>query len=288
MLAGGVFANVKLNQRIHELEGVERLFVFPHMGDGGLGYGASSTCCAEPGAASRRRSEHVYLGPSYGESEILAALRAAGVEVERPCPTSSGRRGRALARGKMVGALRRTRWSSGRGRSATARSSTTPTDPAVNDWLNKHLKRTEFMPFAPVTLAERATAATTGLAGAEHAAEFMTITFDCTQAMREQSPAVVHVDGTARPQLVRERRNPGYYDILDEYRRSSGLPCAHQHELQHARGADRLQPGGRGPGLPRAPSSMCSRSDPSCASGGAEREDHKAPSTPKRFLLLRS
>ena len=40
-LAGGVFANVKLNQRVHELESVERVFVHPGMGDEGLGVGAA-------------------------------------------------------------------------------------------------------------------------------------------------------------------------------------------------------------------------------------------------------
>jgi carbamoyltransferase len=52
----------------------------------------------------------------------------------------------------------------------------------------------------------------------------MTITFDCTEQMRRQSPAVVHVDGTARPQLIRREDNPGYYDILAEYHRQTGIP----------------------------------------------------------------
>ena len=39
-LAGGLFANVKLNQKVHELEEVENIFIFPHMGDGGLCIGA--------------------------------------------------------------------------------------------------------------------------------------------------------------------------------------------------------------------------------------------------------
>ena len=60
---------------------------------------------------------------------------------------------------------------------------------------------------------------------AEHAAEFMTITFDCTPWMREHCPAAVHVDGTARPQLIRREINPGYYDILKEYEKLSGIPC---------------------------------------------------------------
>ena len=39
VLAGGVASNVKMNQRIYEVEGVERIFVYPNMGDGGCGTG---------------------------------------------------------------------------------------------------------------------------------------------------------------------------------------------------------------------------------------------------------
>jgi carbamoyltransferase len=52
----------------------------------------------------------------------------------------------------------------------------------------------------------------------------MTITFDCTETMIASCPAAVHVDGTARPQLIRREMNPGYYDILSEYEKLSGLP----------------------------------------------------------------
>jgi carbamoyltransferase len=81
------------------------------------------------------------------------------------------------------------------------------------------------MPFAPVTLFEAADRCYAGLTGAEHAAEFMTITCDCTAWMTEHCPAAVHVDGTARPQLVRRETNPDYHDILVEYERLSGIPC---------------------------------------------------------------
>jgi len=40
-LAGGVFSNVKLNQRIHEIPDVKSIYIFPHMGDGGLAVGAA-------------------------------------------------------------------------------------------------------------------------------------------------------------------------------------------------------------------------------------------------------
>ncbi|HSE89967.1 MAG TPA: carbamoyltransferase C-terminal domain-containing protein, partial [Candidatus Binatia bacterium] len=51
-----------------------------------------------------------------------------------------------------------------------------------------------------------------------------TITFDCTHWMKEHCPAVVHVDGTARPQLIDQATNPSYYRIVDEYRKITGLP----------------------------------------------------------------
>jgi carbamoyltransferase len=42
--------------------------------------------------------------------------------------------------------------------------------------------------------------------------------------MKTHCPAVVHVDGTARPQLIDRETNPSYYAILEEYRKLTGLP----------------------------------------------------------------
>jgi carbamoyltransferase len=99
-----------------------------------------------------------------------------------------------------------------------------PNDPSVNDWLNDALQRTEFMPFAPATLWEAADQCYEDVEGARNTARFMTITFPCTPWMRRHCAGVVHVDGTARPQLVRYEDNPSFYRIIDEYRRLTGIP----------------------------------------------------------------
>jgi carbamoyltransferase len=52
----------------------------------------------------------------------------------------------------------------------------------------------------------------------------MTITFDCLPDMTARSPAVCHVDRTARPQLIREGDNPAYYAIVKEYAEMTGIP----------------------------------------------------------------
>jgi carbamoyltransferase len=43
--------------------------------------------------------------------------------------------------------------------------------------------------------------------------------------MQEHCPAVVHIDGTARPQIVDRETNPGFHEILSRYHRLSGVPC---------------------------------------------------------------
>jgi carbamoyltransferase len=81
------------------------------------------------------------------------------------------------------------------------------------------------MPFAPAVLSEKAGECFTGLDGAEHAAEFMTVTFDCSPFARQGMPGVVHIDGTARPQLVRQERNPGFHAIISAFHQRTGLPA---------------------------------------------------------------
>ena len=52
----------------------------------------------------------------------------------------------------------------------------------------------------------------------------MTITFDCTREMRAASPGVVHVDNTARPQLVDPQTAPDLHGIVSAYHRLTGIP----------------------------------------------------------------
>ena len=219
-LAGGVFANVKLNKLVKEM-GFGSIFVQPAMGDGGLAFGAPLYQLAESDGLTPYRLESVYLGPEYGEDEMKQAIRDSGLEARRydevePVIAQLLAEGRVVARfnGRMEFGPR-----SLGNRSILYHCS----DAGVNDWLNKRLDRTEFMPFAPATLEEDAASSFEGLAGAEHAAEFMTITSDCSERFRRECPAAVHVDGTARPQIVRARTNPSFHRVLTEYRRLTGV-----------------------------------------------------------------
>ena len=57
-----------------------------------------------------------------------------------------------------------------------------------------------------------------------YASRFMTITCGVKADWAERIPAVVHVDKTARPQIIHRDDNPLYYDVLSRFKALSGLP----------------------------------------------------------------
>ncbi len=225
-LAGGLFANVKVNQRIRELPDVTGVWIHPHMGDGGLAVGATLALWAGRSPAPPARCvpwPDVFLGPAWTPAEIERILAETPGVRWRRAPDPETVIARLLAAGKVVARC------AGRmeyGPRALGNRSILyqATDPTVNDWLNKRLRRTEFMPFAPVLLAEDAPHYLKDFDGrSAYAAEFMTITYDVTDRCRREAPAVVHVDGTARPQLLNAGSNPPLRRLLEGYKALTGL-----------------------------------------------------------------
>ena len=219
VLSGGVTANVKLNQRIFEIEEVKNIFVYPNMGDGGCGSGAAMYQSWD--GKTQESISNAYFGPDFTDEEIATELKANGLEFTRP--DYLAKEVAKLIFDGSVAARFDGRMEYGPRALGNRSIMYHAQEPEVNQWLNKRLGRTEFMPFAPVTLYEAREKYFFNIKGAEHTAEFMTITFDCTDAMKKDCPAAVHVDGTARPQLIRREVNPGYYDIVKEYEKLSGI-----------------------------------------------------------------
>lgn len=219
-LAGGVFANVKLNAALCRALGAQSVFIYPNMGDGGLCVGAALTVRGH----GPSRTPHVYLGTAYGEAEITRALQRFP-ELNIDTPTNLPRViAHALADRKIVARFHGQMEFGPRAlgnRSILYHCG----DPFVNQWLNKQLGRAEFMPFAPMCLYENAEEYFVLNPGEQHACEFMTYVVGCTAKMIATCSAAVHVDGTARPQLLRREVNPEMYEILNTYRQLTGIAC---------------------------------------------------------------
>lgn len=218
VLAGGVFANVKLNQRIKELDSVDNIYIFPHMGDGGLAIGAALAVAN----SNPHKFDHVYWGNNYSEEEILKELNASKLSYKK-LGNIEKEIANLLFKNKIV-AIFNGPMECGPRALGNRSILYTPIDKSVNDWLNKQLSRSDFMPFAPVVLKEEVDKCFINFKGGDHAAKFMTITFNCTDWMKKNCPAVVHVDNTARPQVIEESINPYYFKILKEFKNLTGLP----------------------------------------------------------------
>lgn len=227
VLAGGVFANVLLNQKIMELAEIDDVFIFPAMSDGGLALGAALNCLAgvkkrEGSALLPKSLGPVYFGPEYTEKNILESINKFNLKFSK-LTNPPEEIAKIIYNNKIV-AFYNGRMEYGP-RALGARSIIyAPIDPTANDWLNKKLRRSEFMPFAPVTIIEHIKENYIGIVDDPLAAKYMTMTYNCTELMKKQAPACVHVDGTARPQVIKREDNPYYYDIINEYKKLSGIP----------------------------------------------------------------
>lgn len=224
-LSGGLFANVKINQRISEL-GVKNLFVSPPMADDGTALGAALHVASQGAAFSPKRVDHVFLGPVSSEQEIAQLLASKQVKTMAldESLNAADTVARLLDDGAII-AVYQGRSEFGP-RALGNRSILANADNAdINRSLNEKLHRTEFMPFAPMCLKDDAHLYFDGVDKVEHSAQFMTVTLDCTEVMRQLCPAVVHCDNTARPQLVTQETNPFIYDVLSAYKALSGKPA---------------------------------------------------------------
>ncbi|MDX2464331.1 MAG: carbamoyltransferase C-terminal domain-containing protein [Porticoccus sp.] len=225
-LSGGVFSNVKLNQCVAELEGVREVFIFPAMGDEGLPVGNCVDYLINKYGLNnigRERLGNVYLGWKYKPQDLMCMAEEQGFKIEKSANVSR-MASQELANGK-VGAVFFSAMEMGP-RALGARSIlASPEKRDINDSINARLERTEFMPFAPYVLPEDA-ADVFGIDDTNrYACKFMTITTRVNEKYRNQIAAVVHVDGTARPQIIEREDNWLYYDILKDFKELTGIPC---------------------------------------------------------------
>ncbi len=216
--AGGVASNIHVNRKLGALPECEAIFVFPHMGDGGLALGAALARAVERKGAGNFPLGDLRLGPSLRPGEIEDALGESGLSfeaVEDPAAEAA----RRIAEGEVVF------WFQGRmefgpralgGRSILAR----PDSELLRDRLNLKLKRRVwYQPFCPSILdgeAERL------LEGGERPNRFMTMAYRVRAEGRDLLKGVIGRDGTCRPQMVDDSYGI-YHRLLVATRKAIGV-----------------------------------------------------------------
>lgn len=225
-LSGGVFANVRLNRLLAEKLPIDEIFIYPAMGDEGMPAGGALYYLLQRDGLShwlsqRHRLRDVYFGRDY--TNLIDDAMAASPDIRRTNESSLEGTARRLHAGQL-GAIYVGRMEYGP-RALGARSIlANPSRRETHDLLNKRLSRSEFMPFAPVIAAEKAATVFDINQVNAYACRFMTITCNVRPEWRDRIAAVVHIDGSARPQIIEREPNPLYYDILTAFERESELP----------------------------------------------------------------
>lgn len=226
VFSGGVFMNVKMNQRIIELSEVKKCFFMPSCGDESLPIGACYLAYLSLNKhASIPEIKNIYWGPSFSNDYIGSFLTKGNYfkkytikKIEKIEEEIAS----LLAKGKIVARM------SGRmefGARALGNRSilANPKDNDVVMVINEQMKDRDFwMPFAASMLKER---------GKDYLinprkirSDYMMITFDTTKKAREELKAAMHqYDFTMRPQIVEQSYNPTYYKILKEFEKRTSI-----------------------------------------------------------------
>jgi carbamoyltransferase len=218
-IAGGVGLNCKMNGEILRQSGCKNVFVQPASSDCGTGLGAAMIVAQRHGDPVRNPLRHVYYGPGFSNDEIHAALEGCKVrfkQVDDPSLEAA----ELLEQGKIIA------WFQGRmefgaralgGRSILANL----TVPGVKDRVNAEVKyRESWRPFCPSMIAE----ARCQYIENPNEASFMTVAYRSTDSAARQLPAIVHVDGTMRPQVIDAAVNPQFHRLIADVGRRTGHP----------------------------------------------------------------
>jgi carbamoyltransferase len=227
-LAGGVALNCVLNGVVARSGLFRDIFVQPAAGDDGTALGAA--LYVQRSRSSEVRHDRMgppFLGPEFSDEAIESVLKRSPEctytfhpDYDELCAKSA----RAIHEGRIVG------WFQGRmeygPRALGARSIlANPCLPDMRERVNALIKKREnFRPFAPAVLRERARDIFDIAAGTEDMYENMLFVAQVNREYRERLPAITHVDGSARVQVVSSSNNPKLHALIRAFHEVSGMP----------------------------------------------------------------
>lgn len=217
-MAGGVGLNCKANGLIMRELALDEFFIQPAATDDGTAIGAALYPFVKTNNL-KKETFFPYLGNEYSDAEIKEVLEKYHLaytymeEVEADAA-------KEISEKKIIG------WFQGRdefGPRALGNRSilSDPRTAEMKDKVNEVVKYREgWRPFAPSLLEEEATHVLKNL----KTSPYMILTDYANEDYEDKIPAVIHVDGTMRPQTVSKEMNPRYWKLINEFKKLTGVP----------------------------------------------------------------
>lgn len=243
-MAGGLVANVKLNQRIKDSGIFNRIFVSPPMGDEGTALGCAYKLFTEIGEKNISDWDEWGHGPNiiieggtpieYPGTQFPSNSMDAIIDEAFQLPNLEVTYFKdkndlidvvtdLLADNKIV------HWCQNAeefGPRALMNHSTlyTAEDPNGTHTLNQAMGRSEYMPYCPVCKNTSADELFENWQPGEASCRFMAMTMNCKPGVAEKYRGGVHVDNTARAQFIYEHNTytDDAWNILDSYELKTG------------------------------------------------------------------
>lgn len=218
-ISGGVGLNVKMNGNLFHSRIIDDIFVYPLCSDAGICIGAAMALHHQLKGLQNTRMDTMYLGHSFTDEEIQTVLKGCNIKfkvdanIEKTVASM-------ISKGKVIG------WFQGRmeggPRALGARSILAdPRNIESRDKVNLVIKyREKWRPFTPSMTEEGAKMYFDHYTHSP----FMIMTFRANAKAEKEIPAVVHVDKTARPQILIPGKNPRYSKMIEEFKALTGIP----------------------------------------------------------------
>jgi carbamoyltransferase len=218
-LAGGTALNIDMNGAIIESGLVKEIFIQPASNDAGCALGAALFLHSQFSSKKPKKMEHAYLGLEIDSNEIESSIKKNNLTYTKS-ENITKEVSELISQNKIIA------WIQGKAeygpRSLGARSLlSNPTDEKMSDKMNKIKKRQYWRPFAPSILEEKVD---DYFINHGMKSPFMLLKFQVKEEQKEKIPAVVHVDGSSRPQTVSKNSNQIYWELIDNFYQKTGVP----------------------------------------------------------------
>ncbi|WLQ15455.1 carbamoyltransferase C-terminal domain-containing protein [Hahella aquimaris] len=225
-VGGGVFMNVKLNQRIKDLEEVDTVCFMPSCGDESNPIGACYDFAARSHQPTKPLND-LFLGIGYSRDECVDYIEKTRLSEKYKIQEFDDievKIAQLLASKNVVARFHgRCEWGARSlgNRAILAHPSYMESFYTVNDLIKS---RDFWMPFAPSILEESASRYLENYNPEKSEAPYMICTYQATEEGVAQLRAAIHQgDHTLRPQVVKKQVNPDYYKLIHEFQRLSGV-----------------------------------------------------------------
>ena len=221
-LAGGCAYNCISNTRVLQETPMKEVYVPPIPEDAGLCVGQALYTyyhILDHPREGPRPLYSPYRGRGFSDEQIEKCLADYSEQLNWR-PSSLEEIADLLADGRVIGFFQ--------GRTETGKRAlgnrsvlADPRNAELKERMNEIVKHREwFRPFAPTILEEYFEEYFTP----KLSSPYMSFVATIREEKRSLLPAIIHVDGTARPQTLAREANPTYYDLIDKFRQRTGIP----------------------------------------------------------------